>query len=260
MTGWRIIKGLGMVVVVITISLMSLSCKPRNKYIMNEKKLTTLLVDLHLAEAIGMQTQRGILNEYTIDSASLYTSVFNKHGVTRAMLDSTMYYYSLKPERLQKVINNVIAELKHREEDIELKMKEEDSISSEVIWKSDSVYVFPQRGSDRIEIDVPLKGTGIYTVTASVKLLPDDMSLDPRMTLYFYKFDGTPVGKRMHFPGVRYLSRNGEPRVYRAVKELDSLDYTHIRGTIANYSNEDTLFRRNMVVSEIKVMRRERNK
>jgi hypothetical protein len=257
MTHWRSIKA----VVVIIILLISVSCQHKNKkYIIDEKKFTSLLVDLHLAEAIGMQTKRGIIGDYQIDSASLYGSVFEKHGVTRAMLDSTMVSYSLQPEKMQKIMNNVNAELKHLEEDTELKIKEEEKRASEVIWESDSVYVFPQRGSDRIEIDVPLKGIGVYSVTASVKIQPDDLSLDPRMTLYFYKSDSTLSGKRLHFPNVRYVSRNGEARVYYAIKELDSLNYTHIRGYIANYSNADSVFRRNMEVSEIKVTRREKQK
>jgi DNA-binding transcriptional ArsR family regulator len=257
MTDWRSIKAVAVIIILLT----SVSCQLGNKkYIIGEKKLTSLLVDLHLAEAIGMQTQRGIIDDYQIDSASLYGSVFNKHGVTKAMLDSTMYYYSLQPEKLQKIMNNVIAELKHLEEDAELKMIEEEKRLSEVIWESDSVYVFPQSGSDRIEIDVPIKVTGIYTVTASVKLQPDDLSLDPRMTLYFYKFDSTLEGKRLNFPSVRFVSRNGEARVYYAVKDLDSLNYTHIRGYIADYSNLDSVFRRNMEVSEIKVTRKEKQK
>jgi len=259
MKDWRS-SGIGITFAVIIIFLISGSCQGNKKYIIGEKKLTSLLVDLHVAEAIGMQTKTGIIEEFEIDSASLYGSVFDKHGVTKAMLDSTMYFYSLQPDKLQKIMNNVIAELKHREDDIELKIKEKESLLTQVIWESDSVYVFPERGPDRIEIDVPIKGSGTYTVTTSVKIQPDDLSLDPRMSLYFYKSDSTAEGDKLYFPSIRYVSRNGEAKVYYAIKNIDSLGYTHIRGYMADYSNSDSVFRRNMEVSEIKVTRKESQK
>jgi hypothetical protein len=132
--------------------------------------------------------------------------------------------------------------------------------NTRIIWQNDSVFVFPQQGADRIEINVPIPGPGTYAVSASVKMLPNDASLDPRMTVYFYRDNGTVPGDRIRFPDTRYTLRTGEPKIYRTERSLDSTNYTHIKGYIANYSNADTLFRRNMVVTSIKVTKKNSNR
>ena len=237
------------------ILLLLLSCGSKSKkYIVSEKKFLPFLVDLHLAEAIAMESRGDRDLVYEIDSASLYGSVFEKHGITSAMFDSTMYYYSLRPEKLQRIFNNVTAELKRREEELASMLKEEELAQAEIIWQSDSVYRFPPGGADRIEIDVPIKGPAIYAVSANVKILPDDASLDPRMSLYFYNNDSTR--ERLRFQEIRYTSRNGEDKTYRAVKRLESPNFTHIRGYILNYTNTDSVFQRNALVKDILITRR----
>ena len=192
----------------ILILLLLFSCRDNSRRtIIPEKKFIAFLVDLHLVEALGNQTKHDPDLVYHIDSASLYGSVFRKHNITLAMFDSTMFFYSLRPEKFQKIYNNVTAELKHREENTLKEQKEQELAESEILYRSDTVYVFPQRGPDRIEIDVPIRGPGIYAVTARVKMIRDDASIDPRMTVYFYRNDTTANGVRLHFKEIRYLSR-----------------------------------------------------
>lgn len=86
------------------------SCNRSGKYIMSEKKFVDVLVDMQLADGMGAES----LNRRTgpmLDSASLYTSVFEKHGVTRAIFDSTMTWYTLHTEAFVDVYNQVIARL-----------------------------------------------------------------------------------------------------------------------------------------------------
>ena len=237
--------------------LLLVSCKNSNrKYVLPEKKFIAFLVDLHLAEAIGGQSKRDVEMIYKIDSVSLYGSVFRKHGVSRAMFDSTLFFYSLRPEKFQKIYNTVTVELKHREEETLTEQRELEMAESEILWQSDTVYVFPKRRTDKIFIDVPIRGPGIYTVTANVKMIADDASMDPRMSLFFYRDDSTGVGVKDYFNEIRYLSRDGQSKLYRSVRNLENSEFTHLRGYIANYSNRDTAFRRNMVVQDIMVTKR----
>ena len=256
MPGYRRFTGLK-AAGILGLMLLVISCnRGDKKYIIPEKKFVNLLVDLHLAEAIAAESNREVFTSVKLDSATLYGSVFAKYNVTRGMFDSTMLYYSLKPERFQKIYNSVTAKLKRMEEGISNEQKEEAKINYEVLWSDKTIYRFPPLAGNRIEINVPISKTGIYVVSANVRMLPTESSINPRMTIYFYRDDGTPEGKRLYFQEVHYTSRMGDPRDYRDVMQLDTLNYTHIRGYILNYSNTDSLFKRNAIVSDIKVSHR----
>jgi len=225
------------------------------KQIIPAKKFVNILVDLHLADAIAIE--KWSLNlSYQLDSTSLYGSVFNKYGVTKAQFDSTMLYFSARPDVFQKIYNKVNAKLKRLEEESVVAQESLDKIGQEVIWQDVRTLSFPPLVGDRIEIDVPVKGAGVYTVSATVKLYPDDSSVNPRMSVYFYYDDKTPKGNRLYFEEIIYTNRNGEPMTYSASKQRINPKVTHIKGFIVNYTNTDSLFRRNMVVSDIKVTKK----
>jgi len=59
------------------------------------------------------------------------------------------------------------------------------------------------------------------------------------------------------FHEIRYTLKNGQYKRYSVTKQLDSTNYTHIRGFIFMYSNSDTLFPRHAEVSEISVTKKE---
>lgn len=241
----------------VTVLLLLVSCnREARRMVIPEKKLMPFLVDLHLAESVAGQSNRGKEMVYKIDSASLYGSVFRKHGVTMAMFDSTMVYYSIRPEELQEIYNQVHAELRRREDELSLQRQQAETATSEILWQSDNVYMIRGISGNKIEIDIPITGQGIYAVSAVVKILPSDMSLDPRMSLYFYRDDGSGKGRRLRFQEIRYTSRTGEDKTYRTAKRLTEDGYTHLRGYIINFTNGDTLFNRNMLVKDIVVSKR----
>jgi hypothetical protein len=233
--------------------LLFASCWSQNrKYVISDRRFVDFLVDLHIAEATGSQTRRMLGIQYDIDSASLYGSVFRKHNITQAMFDSTLMFYSRKPEKFKKIFETVTTRLQSLEQILSEEEKALEKSRNLVLWKSDSTYVFKET-ADKVEIIVPLRGPGLYTVSATVKMLPDDASLDPRMSVYFWRNDGTPEGKQLRFQETRYTLRNGQEFTYRAIRRIDSTNYTHIRGFIANYSNADTVFNRNMVIKDISI-------
>ncbi|HLO61148.1 MAG TPA: DUF4296 domain-containing protein [Bacteroidales bacterium] len=245
---------------IVIILLLSVSCRHNHKaFILPEKQFISVLVDLHIAESIGVQYRRDMDLKYRVDSATLYGSVFEKHHITRAMFDSTLIYYGARPEKFQKIYNAVTAKLKRMEQDIIDTEKQIEIAGTETLYKNDTTYVFPKNGPDRIAIDVPISGPGIYTVSADVKLLDDDMSVDPRMSVYLYKSDTSAEGRKLNFQEIRFTNRTGENRNYEAVRRVIDSSYTNIRGYIANYSNTDSTFRRNMVVKNIIVTRRDIN-
>ena len=103
---------------VLIMAVSFLSCRPgSHRYLIPQKKFVNVLVDIHLADGIAMENMR-MSDSFILDSASLYQSVFNKYGVTRAMFDSTMEYYASRPDEFQKIYNILTAKLKRMEDDL----------------------------------------------------------------------------------------------------------------------------------------------
>jgi hypothetical protein len=96
------------------------------------KKFVNVLVDVHIADGIAIENM-GHINGLRLDSATLYNSVFNKYGVTRAMFDSTMAYYTEHPDDFQKIYNKVTARLKRMEDEINGREIKESTKKREII-------------------------------------------------------------------------------------------------------------------------------
>ncbi len=227
------------------------------KSLIPKKKFVNFLVDMHIAEAIASDAARRETEfGFRLDSASLYGSVFKKHAVSEAMFDSTMLYYSRRPEEFQDIYNAVTAQLKNREEKVTALRLEEEKSKVITLFEDNREYNFPPLEGYKIPINVPIKGIGTYTVQSKVKMLPQEAAMYPRMTVYFYRDNGTPEGARIPFPETRYSLKNGQYLKYNATKVLDSSNYTHIRGYIFNYTNMDTLFPRAAGVTAISVTKK----
>jgi hypothetical protein len=230
-----------------------ISCGTRDKDLIPRRKFIHVLADLHIADAIAMKNMDQS-DPYRLDSASLYAAVFSKHAVTRAMFDSTVRYYTARPEEFQKLYNQVIAELKKSE--TEQNPTPEMKKQEEIIWQDSSAIILPQMGNaNKVHVDIPVSGPGYYTVSADIQMFSDDNSLLPRMTVYFYYDNKSPEGYRDYFQEMG-LSKDGIKNTLAVTKRLADPNVTHIRGSILNYSNPDSISRQHAVVSMIKVVKR----
>jgi hypothetical protein len=128
-TDWIMRNGLytGRTALILLLAVIVLSCNRTSRhYIIPQKKFVNVLVDIHLADGMAETNMRHD-EGYLLDSASLYGSVFNKYGVTRAEFDSTMSYYSEHPDDFQKLYNKVTAKLKRIEDDLKESMEKVDT-------------------------------------------------------------------------------------------------------------------------------------
>lgn len=244
-------------VVFLTLLLLWSCGSSERKYLIPKKKFVNFLVDMHISEAIAMGMVKNEPElDFRADSASLYGSVFEKHGVTRAMFDSTMLYYSRRPEEFRDLYSLVTVKLKTREEEIGKLMREREKSNQITIYKDDAEYQFPPLEGFKIPVNIEISGPGVYTVRSTVKMFPQESAMYPRMSVYYYKDNGTPEGARIPFKEIRYTLRNGQFKEYETTQPLDSAGYTHIRGYILNYTNVDSLFPRSSVVTGITVSKR----
>lgn len=68
-----------------------------------------MLVDIHLID--GVTNDRKFHHSYEADSIDLMTPIMEKYQVSRSMFDTTLAEYSLYPELLDLVYNDVLIKL-----------------------------------------------------------------------------------------------------------------------------------------------------
>ena len=89
----------------------------KRKYLLDKEELVNVLVDIHLANALqGSPEFYKISRVY--DSVDLNSVIFNKYGIEKAAFDSTMAYYTKKPEILIRIYDEVIMRLNQVQDSI----------------------------------------------------------------------------------------------------------------------------------------------
>jgi hypothetical protein len=92
--------------------------------ILSEKKMVELLVDTHLSDAL-LETQSPRLDERHDKALFYYPSVLEKHGITKAQMDSSVAWYIRHPDAYARIYGQVIQDLERRQEAEKKKEKTE---------------------------------------------------------------------------------------------------------------------------------------
>ena len=102
------------ILVLLTFSLMIASCGDKLKNvpdnIVEENKLVSLLVDIHLTDAMLTKEKKPHTEKYET-AIKMYPSVLLKHNINRAIFDSTIRYYVKFPDKFAKIYDDVLREL-----------------------------------------------------------------------------------------------------------------------------------------------------
>lgn len=103
------------IVPLLLLTLLSLfSCG--NRYVLSPDEMEELLVDLHLAEGLALQSHQFKSNTSKLD---LYTAVYDKHNTNKAQFDSSMIYYSENLTDLGEIYDNVFDRIVNLESQVE---------------------------------------------------------------------------------------------------------------------------------------------
>ncbi|MFA6126648.1 MAG: DUF4296 domain-containing protein [Bacteroidales bacterium] len=81
--------------------------------ILPEKKMTELLVETHLADAI-LFIENSRADEKHDKGLFYYPSILEKYGITKAQMDSSVSWYMRHPEAYSRIYDQVIKELEKR--------------------------------------------------------------------------------------------------------------------------------------------------
>src|SRR4030042_2922369 len=91
----------------------------KKKYLLDREDLVNVLVDIHLANALqGSPEFYKISRVY--DSIDTNSMIFSKYGIEKASFDSTLAYYTKKPEILTSIYDEVIMHLTQIQDSIKV--------------------------------------------------------------------------------------------------------------------------------------------
>ena len=243
--------------IMILFSLIAGSCSSRkNKLDHNdlipEKELVSILTDVHIAD--GLLSLPNIRYWFSsLDSLKAYNNIIEKHGYSKETMYKTMkYYYIKKPKRLIVIYDQVLGILSEMESLLEREViLAEGRIKN--LWTGKEFYCFPDpAGNDSTRFDITLNNPGIYTLTFSATLFPDDQSVNSRITAYSCHPDSIETGERDYVKTMKYI-KDGQPHTYTFIFRVPEKRTLHLRGWLYDFDNKPDEWGKHVIIENISI-------
>lgn len=130
------------------------ACSHDPDYVIGEKDMVDLLVDVHKAEAVIESNY----NQYSskADKKKLREAVFLKHGITQEQFDTNLVWYGHHIEDYMKIYEQVVERLKAENEEAKKLLAEDNSQTmsqpgdSVDVWKQRRAHVFDTRQASNL--------------------------------------------------------------------------------------------------------------
>lgn len=167
------------------------ACSHAPDYVIGEKDMVDLLVDVHKAEAVIESNY----NQYSskADKKKLREAVFLKHGITQEQFDTNLVWYGHHIEDYMKIYEQVVERLKAENEEAKKLLAEDNSQTmsqpgdSVDVWKQRRAHVFDTRqASNLLTFDIApdenFRTRDYFELRFKVLLLPK-LSVKPQVYL-----------------------------------------------------------------------------
>ena len=102
---------------VLLIIALLVSCGGKPKGVLSEKEMVAVITDLNLAE--GTLSVAGISWTNKQEKEAYYNSVFEKHNITLAQLDTSFVWYARTPAKLEDIYEKINANLTKMQSELE---------------------------------------------------------------------------------------------------------------------------------------------
>jgi len=232
------------------ISCQGLFNKSKRKTISHDD-LVPILVEIHKADALF--NLKSIKDTFEREKSKYYYDVvLQQHGYTRKQLEATFTELSDKGEMFEKIYDEVIFELKKQVE--EEKKKEEDRKRENYIdiLPKDKArkYELPKAGKQaQLEMEIPLRGPGLYLVEADITMHKDDGSKNPQMKGWFYN---KKTEKKSGLKKVA-IRKDGKKHKVKLKLELKAPSATHFKLVLLSHDAKAGDWAKHVLVENIKV-------
>lgn len=203
-----------------------------------DDKLVALLTDTYLTTGL-MDLPRMRETWAQRDSIVNYTDVITSHGYTLGQFNATMkYYFTEKPKKLARIYDRVTGNLLEMETMIMIGQGSAETSLVENLWTGKASYSFPEDFTrDPVWFDMPAEKTGVYVLSADIRLFEDDQSRNPRVTVFFSYTDSSGVEIRDYWDEFT-LGKDGQFQNVTISHALDTIRNTRLRGWLLNHDNQ----------------------
>jgi hypothetical protein len=225
-----------MIILLLTGACASRKSKLDRKNLIPEKDLISLLTDIHIAD--GLLTLPTI-NAWcsNLDSITTYIQVIEKHGYTKDRMDKTMnYYFVNEPKKLNKIYDQVLGILSEMESRIDKQAAVELARITN-LWRGKDFYSFPSvSGNDSTAFSTTLYRPGVYKLSFSATIFPDDQIFNPRTMAYASSSDSLETSKKRYIPSIQYL-KDGRPHNYNLFFQVEG-KISHLGGWLIYFEDQ----------------------
>jgi hypothetical protein len=174
----------------IIITLIFLSCsgngeKVKKNQLIPSTDVVSILTDLYIAD--GLLSIQPIRTQFSAkDSIINYIEIIENHGYTKDQMDKTLKYYFVKnPKELEKIYDEVLAALSEIQSRLNTEIANAAATNFN-LWPKQLSYSLPEEGAiNNIYFNIPVKDTGMYELSLTAMVYPDDQSLNPRINVFF---------------------------------------------------------------------------
>lgn len=216
----------------------AVSCSGRRtkldkKDLISQSDMIVILTDIYLTD--GLLNLSDIqMKHASKDSVITYMEVIGNHGYTREQLDKSLQYYFInKPKKLQTIYEQVLRRLTELQSEVQARTERLPEVVN--LWPGRFTYSLPQDGiTDMISFEHLLADTGLYTLSLGAVVFEDDQSLNPRITVWFWKPDTTETGTLSYWQEIP-LPKDGVLRQYTISATVPDTSYVSIRGNLLNH-------------------------
>jgi len=221
--------------------LLTGSCSSRKNRIdhsnlIPQNQLVSILTDVYITDGLLALPVVNLWLENP-DTLSTYYKVIEEHGYSKEVMDKTMKYYFIKnPGKLIKIYDQVLAILHERESYLEKELVLE-ALRERNLWRDKEIYAFPDpSGADSACFSISLPKQGIYNLTFTSIVFPDDQSLNPRFTAYLCNADSIDSGKRTYIESLYYF-KDAHLHQYTLSIDVPANSNLILKGNFLNYDN-----------------------
>jgi hypothetical protein len=162
-------------------------------------------------------------------------------------MDKTMNYYFVKePKKLNKIYDHVLGILSEMESRVE-KQAAVELARIMNLWRGKELYSFPSvSANDSTMFSTTLYRPGIYKLSFSATVFPDDQIINPRTVAYSITTDSLETGKKQYINSIQFL-KDGRPHNYDLFFKVDG-NISLLKGWLIYFEDRtDDIFKHSQI-------------
>lgn len=204
-----------------------------------QRDMVNILSEIFITDEM-VKSNQFVRTLHRRDTIDYYSSIFKKYGYNELQFVHTLDYYLENITELEKIMDKVVANLSVLEAESTASssqsMERSDVIESDIqnLWKQKTHWKWPEDGDQNsLSFSIPVKGPGIYTVSALTVVQPDDQAQNPSMQAWFHTKDEPP--EFQFNPQAKAYQKDGKKRTVSIRFELTDTTMTHFMGNLMSH-------------------------